>query len=165
MWTALGVKTNRQFVSVFFFFGGGGFGAQWGGMHHTLWAVPPGAVPGSTVKMGEKKSPRAASWRRVNLTIMEPLSQLLDSYPNLTDLGEGKYLTPAPSNLLHGGRTMPNSSHPVLPREWGRERGGMRTRQWEALVKFTARRPQAHWKLRPNHGTREYVPYTWPPHH
>ena len=62
-----------------------------------------------------------------NLTIVQPVSQLLDSYPNLTDLGEGKYLTPAPSNLLHGGRTMPNSSHPVLPREWGRERGGMRT--------------------------------------
>lgn len=68
-----------------------------------------------TVKMGGK-SPCAASWRRVKLTIMEAVSQLLESYPNLPDLGDGKCLTPAPSNILHGGRNTPNSSPPVSPR-------------------------------------------------
>ena len=106
-----------------FFFGGGG---SWEGCAtlcelylQELYQVP-------TVNMGEK-SPRAASWKRVKLTIMKPVSQLLESYPNLTDLGEGKYPTAALSNLPHGGGNMPNTSHHVLPRESGRKRGGMRT--------------------------------------
>lgn len=120
MWTTLGVYQQAVCLSCF-----GGEGAVGRDAPHFVSCNSRNCTR-FPVNMGEK-SPRAASWRRVKLTIMKPASQLLESYPNLTDLGEGKYLTAALSNLPHGGRNMPNSSHHVLPRESGRERGGMQT--------------------------------------
>ena len=102
-------EAEEQAVCLRFFAGGGGERCT---TLCELYLQELYQVP--TVKMGEK-SPRAASWRRVKLSIMKAVSQLLESYPNLTDLGDGKYLTPAPPNLLHGGRNTPNASHPVSP--------------------------------------------------
>ena len=161
VWTALGVKTNRQFVSVFFLFFGGVPSGEGCTTLCELYLQELYQVP---QWRWEKKCPRAASWRRGNLTIVQPASQLLDSYPNLTDLGEGKYLTPAltfhmeegpcptPATLYYPGSGVGRGVACGPDNEkhlWNSQPGGLR---------LTENCPT-------NHGTREYVPYTWPPHH
>lgn len=161
VWTALGVKTNRQFVSVFFSFFLGGCPVGRDAPHFV--SCTSRSCTRFHSEDGRKNAlvPPAGGG---NLTIVQPVSQLLDSYPNLTDLGEGKYLTPAltfhmeegpcptPATLYYPGSGVgrgvacgPDNEKHV----WNSQPGGLR---------LTENCPT-------NHGTREYVPYTWPPHH